>query len=485
MPGVNVTTETLAGPASQSAVPHATYFVAGLTDRGPVGEPVAIRSVAELVTKFGARVAYGALYDDLATYFAEGGSLAYVSRVVGGAATKGAITLLDRAGSAVATLKVEAVSPGAWSTGLKVAVQAGTNAGTYRLVVTWGDVQVERFDNLATPAAAVTAAASSEWVRITNLASATAAPNNQPAILAATALSAGSDDRASVDADDVATAVAAFADYLGDGVVAAPGFPGEVYGPALIAHAKATRRLALLAGPADETVAEAIDAAESLISGDGEFAGYFWPRIVIPDANTTRAISPEGYVAGVRARTLKTEGPWRVPAGEAAIARWVVGTVVPVSKTDGDLLDEAQVSAIRPNIAGTTRLYGWRSLSDELQVFPLLNARDVLNYLTVACEAALEPFVFRTIDSDGLLLGQVESTLVGVLDPVRAAGGLYPRKVGGEQVDPGYSVDVGAAVNTEQTLAANEIHAIVKVRIAPTAQVIELTISKVAHTAAL
>ncbi len=485
MPGVNVITETLAGPASSSAISHATYFVAGLTGRGPVGEPIRVRSVAELVAACGPRVAYGALHNDLAAYFAEGGSLAYVTRVVGPAATAGALTLVDRAETPVPTLKVEAASPGAWSTGLSVAVVAGTLPDTYRLVVTHAGVVVGRFDNLATPADAVLAAAKSPWITISNLASASVAPLNLPALVAASPLSAGADDRQNISTTHVAEALEVFVSHLGDGVVAAPGMPGETYGATLIAHAKANRRLALLAGPTDETSAEAADAAEDLIGADGEYAGYFWPAIVIPDGSTTRVISPEGYVAGVRARTLRTDGAWRVPAGEAAIARWVLDTAQPVSKAIGDALDEAQVSVIRPNIAGTTRLYGWRSLSNNLQAYPLLNARDVLNWITLACEEALEPFVFRTIDGDGLLLGQVESTLVGILDPIRAAGGLYPRKVNGEQVDPGYSVDVGPSVNTEVTLADNQLHAVVKVRISPTAQVIELTISKAAHTAAL
>ena len=164
------------------------------------------------------------------------------------------------------------------------------------------------------------------------------------------------------------------------------------------------------------------------------------------------------------------------------VARFVVGVERELTRAQGDTLDEGHVSAIR-TIAGTTRLYGWRSLSSDVDNYALLVGRDVLNTTAYEAEARLEPYVFRTIDGKGRLLASVASTLVGILDPMRAAGGLYERTVDGQQVDPGYSVDVGPTVNTDAVLAANKVAAVVALRVSPVGTLIDLTIVKAGLTA--
>lgn len=480
MPGINVITQTRSGPTPDAGPATARYMVAGLTERGSVAKPILVRSMAEYEALCGTRVPYGFLYDDLKTFFEEGGGEALIARVVGPAATIGTLQLVDRAGSPLPTLRVDAASPGAWSARLKVQVQAGTLAGTFRLTVTYDDVRVHDLDNLTSPGDAAAALVSSTWVKVTDLGSVTAAPNNQPAILAATALSAGVDDRASVTASLVAAALARFGDEYGTGAVATPGYTATQVGATLLAHAKQFARVALMAGSKTDTVSQIKSTAGSLVnSTNGEHGTLLYPWVQVPDGALTRAIPPEGYAAGCRARAHRTTGPWRAPAGQLAAARYVVAPFVDVNRAVGDDLDAAQVSAIR-FIQGGTRLYGWRSLSTDTLNYPLLVARDTLNYLAVQGAALLEPYVFATIDGRGQLLGRIKSTLVGLVDPLRAAGGLYPKvdPVTGEQVDPGYSVDVSPSVNPASQLAASKVAAVVAVRVAPVGTLIELTIVK-------
>ena len=485
MPGVSVITDTWAGPASTPSPAHAAYFIAGLADRGPVGIVGKVQSLAEFEALYGPRVAYGALHDDLRVYFAEGGGEAYISRVVGGAATKGTVSLDDRGDPAEPTLKFDAVGPGAWSGDLDVVVAAGTAAGSYKITLVHSGATVGTYDNLVTPADAVAALASSKWVTATDLGSESIAPANPPEIGPAR-LSAGTDDRATVDAADVATALTAFGPDLGSGAVAAPGFPAATVGDTLIAHAKTHRRIALLAGASDDTPAEAIDAAADIIGEDNDGAGYFYPWVTIPDGSSSKNVSPEGFVAAVRARSIRLTGAWAVPAGEAGMARFILAPVTALTRVEGDDLDENQVSAIR-TIAGSPRLYGWRTLSSDRANFPTLNARDLLNFLDVDLSAAVEQYVFSPIDPGGQLLSRIRSTLIGRLDPVRAAGGLFERldPVTRERIDPGYVVDVGPAVNTDETLTNNEVRALVTVRIAPIGQEITITIVKASLTAGL
>lgn len=479
MPGVSIRTATRSGPSTPAVPESGRYFVVGQFDRGRTDEATLVRSLAELEVRFGSRVAYGSAYDDLRTYFEEGGAEAYVVRVVGPAATVGTLTLDDA--TAVDTLKIDANSAGAWSTDVTVAVEAGSQPGTFRLRID-GPLafDTELYDNLTSSADAAAAInARSAYVTAVDLG------GDVPAVAVAAPLSAGADDRAAVTATMMGNALDVFGTELGTGAVAIPGYAHGLVGDALIEHAATHRRLALLAPAVGTSQADAIAAADGLIGttdadGDevGEFAGLFYPWVRIPTSGgATKLVSPEGYVAAMRARAHGEAGPWRAPAGEVAVARFVTGVETELTRSDGDALDEAHVSAIR-TIAGTTRLYGWRSLSTDEDNYALLTGRDVLNTVAVDAERRLERFVFQPIDSSGRLLASVAAELVGIVDPYRAAGGLYARVVNGEQLDPGYSVDVGPAVNTEAVLRNNSIAAVLALRVSPVGTLIDLTIVK-------
>lgn len=483
MPGVIVRTATRSGPVNTTVPQSGRYFVSGLFQRGRTDAAQRVRSLAEVEVLYGSRVAYGSAYDDLRVYFEEGGSEAYVVRVVGPAATTGKVTLNDRtAGSSLATLEVSAVSPGAWSTGITIETTAGTMTDTYALVVRFG-TDSETFNNLASPADAVSALSRSKYVRARDLGSTATGTDRLPVIAAPVALSAGADDRAAVTGVELAASLAAFGRDLGAGAVAIPGYPSWMVGAALMEHAKANRRLALLATDQGASESDALNAADELIAPDGEFGGLFYPWLEVPvSAGITKYVSPEGYVAAMRARAHRDVGPWQAPAGEIAQARFVLGPERIIDREEGDRLDAGHVSAIR-TVVDSTRLYGWRSLSTDEENYALLTGRDVLNTVAVEAERRLERFVFRTIDGKGQLLGDVATELIGLVDPIRLAGGLYERTVAGQQIDPGYSVDVGPTVNTEAVINANSIAAVLAMRVSPVGTLIDLTIVKAGLTA--
>lgn len=488
MPGVNVLTDVISGPAAIVRAPGATWFVAGITERGPVDRAVKVRSMRDVTREFGPRVSYGALHDALEMYFAEGGGTAQVARVVGPAAVKALRALMDRAGVPVATLEISAIDPGAWGNALTVAVQDGTLANTYRLVISGTpDGEDETFDNLASPAAGVEALLGSRWVRGRDLGSATAAPNNNPAVIGPTALATGTDDRAAIVAQTYVDALARLTPDLGAGAVSIPGQSSVAVQTGLMAHAETHNRLALLATAAGLTPTAARAAAAALIDQPGaEFSGIFYPHVRTPaGGGATRLLSPEGYAAAKRAQAHLRLGPWRAAAGELAEATFVLGLEREIGRDEGDALDDAHVSAIR-SISGGTRVYGWRSLSSDTDNWALLTGRDVLNDLIVAAEKRLETFLFEPIDGKGQLFGRVAATLTGLAEPMRAAGGLYEKHDDeGNMIDKGYRVDVGPGVNTEDSIALGEIRGLLAVRVSPTGTLVEVTIAKAAQTASL
>ena len=475
--GVEVRTGARPGTSTLERTPSATYFVAGQAERGSTVDPIEIRSMSEYDEKLGARVPYGSLYDDLEMFFAEGGSRAFVARVVGAAATSGQLNLADRNGAPASTVRLVADSPGAWSSTLTAQVADGVLPDTFSVFIRLNGELVEQYLDQASPAAFVAEVnARSSLLSALDLGSPTAAPANNPAVLAATALSAGNDDRAAIVAGDYVATLARFGAGLGAGAVAVPGQSANAVHTGLIAHGRATRRLALLATPTGTTVAGAKVIANGLRAVLGsDAAGPAFPWVRVPDGvGGTRLISPEGYVAAMRARAHRAEGPWRAPAGDIAIARHVVGVETELTQAQIDDLLTSRVNPIR-TMAGTVRLYGWRSLSVDQVNFLMLTARDTLNHVAVLAEQRLERFVFREIDGKGHLFAEIEAEMTAVLEPIRLAGGLYEKTSDdGDPIDPGYTINVRQGANE------HEIVVEIGIRIAPTAELIIVTITKVA-----
>lgn len=485
MPGVVVSTGTIAGPSAPARAPSSQYFAAGLADRGPTDAPVQVNSFADFRARFGDRPSYGTLWDDIRTYFEEGGSRAQIVRIVGPAATTGALAaaLQDRFATPDDTLNVTAVAPGAWSSRVKVNVLDGATAATFRIQVLLDDVVAEDYSALTSPQHAISRVnATSLLIRLADAGSTSAAPQNNPkALVAPVALAAGTDDRASVTGTHYTAALAKFTKGMGDGAVALPGIGQSVHA-ALIAHADANNRVALLASARGDNRDALASYAASL---DAERAGLFAPWVKIPDDfGGTRAISPEGYIAASRSKAHESQGPWRAAAGENSKARFVLAPDQEFSSSDGDLLDNSKVNVIR-TIAGSVRLYGWRSLSEDFDNWSMLTGADLINRYVTAAGEALEPYLFGTIDSSGHLLASVRGVLIGIAQPMADAGGLFSRIIDGEVLDPGYVVNTDDVLNPTASLALNRIFASVGLRVSPTAALIFLTVSKAGVTAAL
>ena len=473
--GINIRTATRSGPVNPTVPASGRYFVVGQFDRGRTDVAQRVRSLAELEVLYGGRVSYGSAYDDLPMFFEEGGTEAHVIRVVGPAATVGTLTL-DGAGG-VDSVRIDALGAGAWSADVDVTVAAGSIAGIKVTIDGPLEGDTENYDNLESAAAVASALATSRYVKGTDLG------GPIPVAIAATALSAGADDRASITATHMTNALDLLDIALGAGAVAIPGYASSLVGAGLMEHAKENRRLAILAAARGASDADYIAAAAARLAPDGEHGGIFGPWLEVPLGNgVTKLVSPEGYVAAKRALAHLSEGPWATPIGEPSVARFVLGTERAITRAQGNTLEEANVNPIRV-VQNTTRIYGYRSLSTDLANYALLIGRDVLNYVADEADRRLERFVGRPVDGKGQLLASVASELVGILDPMRQAGGLYERVVDGQLIDPGYSVDVGPTVNTAAVLNANTVAAVVALRVSPVAALIDLTIVKAGLTA--
>lgn len=472
MPGVNVTTATRTGPTAVVTAPSGQFFVAGQAERGSTTEATLLLGFADFEEYFGNRVTYSHLSDTVKTFFEEGGSKCYAVRVVGPAATKATVTLVDA--STANTLVVTAENAGAWGANISVVV---TGTTTKSIAVVYDGETKETFTG-TTIAEILESAAGSRWVTITS--SGSVSVNPLPAN-GTFSLTGGNDNRSSITASHYTDALEKFTINLGDGSVAIPGIGTTVHA-GLIAHASANRRIALLDHSETATTANLKTAADAVNS---EYAGLFAPWVQISTTSGSRFIPPVGYIAAVRNRAHVEAGPFRAAAGAIAVARFVTGLKYEYTRTEGDDLDANKVNAIRI-INNSVRNYGWRSLSDDTDNYSLLTGRDLLNRLVTESEKRLEQFVFQTVDGRGQLLSAINGTIVGIVEPYRQAGGLFEKfDADGNLVDPGYLVETGTTVNTLDNLANNEVKARLSVRISPSAALISVTIVKVGLLAGL
>lgn len=478
--GVEVTSGIRSGPINDGT-PSGIFHIAGLTKKGPVDRAAEIASLADFESVYGGRTPYsGAVYDTARLFFEEGGGNLLVSRAVGPAAANASVTLADTATEATDLAEVSATQPGAWGNELTVAIAAGDTVGEYDVTVTDGDGEiVAAFRRITAISELAVRAESIGAIEVTSLA------EDADQLDLATGdftLDGGEDDRANVTNSEIVAALDA-AGTLGEGgAVAAPGYPADVIGGDLADHAARSRKIALLAPDQDSTVGEAESLAAELVDTiDGQRAGLFYPHVRIPDGSATRTVSPEGLIAGLRARTFQGGEFWQVPAGvERGRSNWIVGTTVQLNADSIDRLDEAQVSGIQTR-NGRIYLNNWSTLAQDRDTFPFLTAWDVLNNLKVQIQQDLEPFVWETIDARGHLFSDINSTVTAILAPIASAGGFYARlDSDGEEIDPGYSVTVDLSNNPTDTTADNKVVVDVGVRLSPKAKLIQVEIVKVA-----
>lgn len=490
MPGVVVTTAVRTGPSIANATPSATFFIVGRTERGPDDKALLVTSIADFEQKYGGYVSYGYVHQSLQTYFEEGGSQAYVSRVApssGGA--EGVATLLDSGDATSITLT--AVGKGDWSQNLKYQVVSAGAGFSVKLYLTQNSIDslIYTTGECASNAVAVNKINSSSLASSYVVAE-LGTSENSPVNIEATAFSTGSAG-ADPDTANYTDALNLFLDTYGAGAVAIPGVVdgsnNDTIWAALADHANDNHRIALCAAEEDANVSGMISYAANYADAENsEHMGFFYPWVQIErDPNVLEYISPEGYVAAKRALAQNNDGPWRPYAGLQSEGNFVLGLKTNISKADSDTLDEGRVNGLRI-INGRVRIYGARTASNDETNFRYLTAQEMLNYVVVEAQSSLEDLVFSTIDGRQTLFSEVRSRLVNLLDPIRVAGGLYEAFDNtGRRIDYGYTVVVNEAINPVSQLAGGLIKAKVGIRVSSVGDQIEVAVTKSNLTASV
>lgn len=284
---------------------------------------------------------------------------------------------------------------------------------------------------------------------------------------------------------DYAALLSQFSANLGPGAVGVAGKAHTVVGEALTEHAAATSRIALLSSAATTVDAVTTDVAIAAAYTSASTGVLVWPKVVLPTVAGTIEIDPIGFAAAKRAKAHAQLGPWQSPIRDIyGTASTVTAVAVETTDAEWSALNTAKVSVIR-TVAGKVRLYGWKCLAAPGGVDTLIGGqfRDLTDTIAYECSGLAESFVGRIVDGRGVTLSDFSGQIKGILDRYSKAGALFAKiDDEGNEIDPGYVVDAGTAINSPSSLASGLLKADVGVRLSPTAEFV--TISIVAGDAA-
>lgn len=379
----------------KGAATSVTGFV-GITERGPVGEPVLVTNWPQFVETFGGFTAGSWLPHAVKDYFDEGGSVLYVVRTVkytAGVKTSAAATKTVNDSESATAWTVTATSDGVWGNDLRVVI--GGAAGAYTLSITNAAGQV-----LWKAPYAVQDTLEDEYNFVSTVVAASGLVNitvgDGAPVVGTVTLTGGSNGTSGIaDADYIGSASARTGLYALDTVdsikiVAVPGVSTPAVHAALITYAENRGTVfAVLGAPAALDAATAIEYRTG--TGDyvhsafnSSYAGLYWPWIKKSDPITSQVISApvEGHMAGIFARSDAETAVWYAPAGlNRAVLRNVLGTEIKSTQGERDELYSNQVNVIANFKNGGVVVWGQRTLTGKPSAFDRINVRRLLNFI--------------------------------------------------------------------------------------------------------
>lgn len=462
--------------AAPGAAPStANGFMVGITEKGPSDEALPIVSLADFAAKYGGRVTgYPTLYDSIDAAFREGASMIYVGRSIGNGALRAKAELVDSGGKKVVKLKAE--SEGAWGNSLKVKVTLAE--AKVKIEVLLSGTVVETVSDLASIEAIV------NWANLVSVyldaetgEAGEATPKTQEV-----ELKEGKDENAKVEQAQVEAALNLFNRDLGPGQVAAPGFQTEALHKAILKHADATNRRALL--DLSEDTKAALTARGVLLRAQtgARYGALLAPHAIIPGLtkSTTRTVPYSAIQMGIIAR-CEAEGysPGDAAAGKRGVCRYATGLTAAYTDAEREELNGSGVTvAILKR--GVPETYGNRTLTNPSTDgdWASFAASRVVMGVAAKADLVMEDYDFRQIDGHGYVFHDLAADLSGrACMPYYMMNALY-----GQTPEEAFNVNTGPDVNTPATIAAEELKAQIAIRTSRTGEVLTVEIVKVPTT---
>ena len=473
----------------------------GAFAQGPTAEPVLIQSWYDFGKTFGSLSdSYPATWS-IYSFFANGGRSAYIKRVVGSGATGASVTLRDRAGTPLSTLRVTAKSAGAWGNALTAEVTAASTT-TFNLIISDANGILEQFTDLSMSTtnsrycvAYVNSA--SYYVTLTNLTSGTAAPANMPEVAGVKTFASGADGSAPTRAS-YQTALATFDPITNPMIMinadasyafASGGETGARAAKVLLdndvtAYADARGDVfALIDPPAGSTSTEAITyAIDGCGAVDGGNAAIYFPWVVIPDLlksapGATRVVGPAAIAAGKYLETDASRGVFKTPAGFGTKINSAVALERSLTNTELDNLNAASkpVNAIRNVPGGGIVIMGGRTLNNSTGE-RYINVRRSMIFLKKEITDRSSFAVFE--NNSEILWNQLRTAIGNFLRNYWSQGGLR-----GASPEQAYYVRCDATNNTPTDILNGRVNIEVGVAVEYPAEFVVISIGQITGSA--
>lgn len=450
--------QSITGPNSDSV----GAFI-GANDRGPT-TPVLVTSWSQYVNYFGSWNTASSNNLPLAVYmfFANGGSRAYVTRVVA-TAVSATRSFNDTAGTPIPTLSLTAVNPGTWGNSINVTFSASTTTGLFDATIYYGGTTdafiVEKFTDLSMTATNTRYATSvinngSSYVIAADLGSAsTGATRNPSTATPNQALSSGTNGSAITSISSYSV----FDTIKQSLILNVPGFTDATTVNAAISYAAAREDVFVVIDGIVDTVANQLTLAASYTASS--FAAVYYPRITVADptlgvgaaTNSTRIVGAGAAVAGLYSSTDASRGVFKAPAGLQARLAGAVSVPV-LTNTELDSLNSAAapVNAIKFVSGSGIVVMGAKTLKPGY-IDKYVPVRRTLIYLRKALTDLTEFAIFEP--NDQALWRRLDSTVSSFLTNFWSQGGLA-----GPTPASAFFVKVDATNNPQSSIDNGEVH---------------------------
>lgn len=466
-----------AAPARSTPTSTGVVFLAGLVEKGLLDPQQPIRSYGQLLTRHGQPQSWSTVHVWAELFFRRGGNALYLKPVLGPAALQASANLTGTSGT---TLIVKAKSAGEWGNGaaggLTVEVVNGPAGGTTRvLIIRLNGVEVSRSPEFTTRDGFITWSLTDNYVDVT----AGGGTNSLPVVAAGANLTGGTLDRTNITDTQVDAALAAFSKDLGPGQLVAPDWPTSTVHDLLKSRAALTNRFAVPDTPYGASKATLLTLG-AVNLGDTNADRSTVPLAPWLTCTGNRVCPLSALFCGAAAVTDATEGPNQVPAGVngRAITSMITGLSATFSETD-----QAELEAGGIGLA-VLRNFEPRIDTNRTMVNPTSTDKRRLQIgnmrfrmaLTAELESGLEPWEHLQITPENI--STLGTAATGVM--MRHQGSFYPGAN-----DPGWIVDVGDAVNTQQTAEAGQFAVAVGYRPAKGADMTTIYLTQVGMSDAI
>ena len=404
----------------------------GTAEKGPI-VPTLVTSWTQYTSLYGSWGDDNTLATAVYLFFTNGGSRAYVTRVVDSGALTATRTFSDRKATPANTLTLRASSPGSWGNNIAVTIQNSTLEDHFDLIVYYGGVTagnvVERFSDLnmtpTSPRYAVSVInAGSSYIAAVDAGSLSTGGERNPAVASLQPLASGVDGDALTDSDLV-NAVTQLDVITNSLLLNVPGVTSVSSVNALIAYAEGRDDVFVVIDGLNDTATNQLIRAEQYTASS--LAAVYYPNLTIPNPLSSAAgatvIAPSGAaVIGQIATTDAARGVFKAPAGLTTRLAGVV-SVPKLTNAELDSLNSAvaPVNAIRYIPGSGIVVMGSRTLKAGY-VDKYVPVRRTLIYLRKALTDLTEFAVFEP--NDATLWRRVTNTVSGFLTDFWAQGGL-------------------------------------------------------------